>query len=129
MILAPRLDRLPPRMRDLIFLHTAVAYRLLNVSPKDCKLSWDASQGALYAKKKDPSCGGQLPCFTTAHLIWNANAGRVYTGLEQMDMQGFNIKKVVIAGPWSPTPSASSADSYISDAELRHLSGNTITVH
>ena len=126
------LDRLPRRMRDLIFLHTAVSYHILNVSPKECKLSWDASHGAQYPEKKDPSCGGQVPCFTTAHYIWNANAGRVYTGLEQMDMQGFNTKKMVLAGPRHPTrsaSSASSADLHISDAELRHLSGNTITVH
>lgn len=118
------LCHLPLRMRDSLFLHTVVALEVLHTSPKESKLSWDLSQSINYPKKKYTSCTGHVPCFSTTHYIWNAHAGRIYTGLEQLDMQGFNTDRLMLTGEDPVTGEPIS----ISDCELRFLSGNTITV-
>jgi hypothetical protein len=118
------LELLPLRMRDVVYLHTAAAWYLLGVSPAEHSLSWDISHSVTYSRKKSPACAGLVPCLTRTHYVWCAEAHRVYCGLEHLALQGFDTGKIALSG----VPGGMVDEIHLSDDELRHLAGSTMTV-
>ena len=76
-----------------------------------------------------------LPCITKSHVIWNVKKGRPWLGNELMQAQGFPKDMKLFYDPDDKTlpPSIHNAiarlgKTGISDRELKHMAGNTMTI-
>ena len=118
------LELLPLRMRDVVYLHTAAAWHLLGVNPAEHKLSWDLARSVGYSRKKHPTCAGLVPCLTRTHYVWCAAVQRILSGSEHLSLQGLDMDNVIVRG----VPGGAVEEIHISDTELRHLAGNTMSV-
>ena len=76
-----------------------------------------------------------LPCITKSHMIWDVRKGRPWLGSELMQAQGFPKDMKLYYDPDDETlpPSIHNAiarlgRTSVSDRELKHMAGNTMTI-
>ena len=76
-----------------------------------------------------------LPCITKSHMIWDVRKGRPWLGSELMQAQGFPKDMKLVYDPDDETlpPSIHNAiarlgRTCVSDRELKHMAGNTMTI-
>lgn len=103
-----------PREIDLLSLHWWVCKNIMHIDPAQHDWFWDVGYSMTAAKfVKSPLEAGHVSCLLCSHKVYSTARQRVVTGKEQLMMQGF----------------PSSMDTCdLSDSQLRHMSGDTITV-
>jgi site-specific DNA-cytosine methylase len=122
------LQKLTRRSRDVLFLHILIAVRLLGTSPRKHSLVWDLHTNINFTRYKNVFMAGVVPTIQCSHVYWHTARQRVLTGLELLFRQGFPRSIRTGREQHGPAISNTSSSVVLSNRELAHLAGNTITV-